>query len=136
MGRPPVIVACVLFIPTSRLCTCDALTRVPPAHPAHDARPQLAVFTSDILGAGTTAHILVELRGARGASGPLELRRAQGAFTRGGSDVFDARVAPDPGDLQLLEVWHDGAGAGPGWHLDRVEVTHRRSGKVSTGLLD
>jgi hypothetical protein len=114
---------------------------------------QITTHTSDIEGAGTSAHVNMVLSGTAGSSGSLDLSRpssithsAQAAalaagsshsangFGRGDVAEFVVRCAP-LGDLQQLVVWHDSSRPQPAWHLAYVEVAELSSGKVcaSTG---
>lgn len=38
---------------------------------------------------------------------------------------------PSAGELNMMEVWHNGSGFGAAWHLDYIEVQTSASGRVS-----
>jgi hypothetical protein len=52
-----------------------------------------------------------------------ESKTNKNKFERGQEDVFDIEAA-DLGKLEKLKIWHDNAGMGAAWHLDKVEVVH------------
>lgn len=113
---------------------------------------QITTHTSNVEGAGTSAHVNMVLSGTAGSSGSLDLSRpssithsaqatglAAGSshsgngFGRGDAAEFVVRCAP-LGDLQQLVVWHDSSGPQPAWHLAYVEVAELNSGKVRVCL--
>lgn len=54
----------------------------------------------------------------------LNLDNAKNNFERNRKDVFVVR-SRDVGLPDRLRIGHDNTGFGPGWHLDRVEVTNK-----------
>lgn len=48
---------------------------------------------------------------------------------QGKANTFKIKTI-DLGDLSELEVWHDGAGFGSGWHLNYIEVRCEATGRV------
>lgn len=88
------------------------------------ARYTVAVQTSDLKGAGTDANVYVVLIGAGGEkTEKLALHAAaHDDFERGQRDVFILEV-PDVGEVEQIEIGHDGTSAKSTWHLDHVEVT-------------
>ncbi|CAD7701203.1 unnamed protein product, partial [Ostreobium quekettii] len=86
------------------------------------------VVTGDVRGAGTDADVFLDLRGAKGTSGPMMLEAAGDVFERGQRDAFRLR-APDVGPLREIEVSHNGKGRGPDWYLDSIELTDESSGR-------
>ncbi|KAI8463909.1 MAG: Lipase/lipooxygenase [Monoraphidium minutum] len=97
---------------------------------------QVTTCTSALPGTATTAAVFIDIAGAAGSSGAIELRppaagaAGGGPFAEGGVSSFALRLAPALGELSTLRVWTDGGGAAAAWHLERVEVAHPRSGKV------
>jgi hypothetical protein len=106
---------------------------------------QITTHTSDVEGAGTSAHVNMVLSGTAGSSSSLDLSHpssishsdkgtgpadgSRSGFGRGDAAAFMVRCAP-LGDLQQLVVWHDSSGPQPAWHLAYVEVAELSSGKV------
>lgn len=84
----------------------------------------VVVQTSDLKGAGTDANVYVVLHGADGKkTDKLELHAAShDDFERAQRDTFTLQV-PDVGEVERIEIGHDGTSVKPAWHLDHVEVT-------------
>jgi len=104
---------------------------------ATDANPEesledydVEVYTSDIRGAGTDANVYCLLHGVIGSSAKLKLPGRLEAFDRGAHDTFTLRGLKGLGSIHKLTIGHDNSGPAPDWHLDRVVVTARRSGKT------
>ncbi len=87
----------------------------PPAEVAYE----VAVFTSDVRGAGTDANVFIELHGDKGSVGQMRLESGANNFERDQCDVFVVKGS-DVGQLQRVVVWHDNNGPGPDWHLQQV----------------
>ena len=65
----------------------------------------------------------ITLFGSNGTnSGKLKLASSKNDFERGNIDTFFKELL-DLGDIPEVEVEHDNAGVGPGWHLQGVVVT-------------
>ncbi|PRW59715.1 lipoxygenase homology domain-containing 1 isoform A [Chlorella sorokiniana] len=95
-------------------------------------RYRLEVQTSDVRKAGTSGSVYVTLTGDICTIGPYQLRNTEAEyFQRGQLDVFEVEGAPDCGRLQQIEVRHDGAGRGNGWHLAWVKATNLTTGAVA-----
>lgn len=77
------------------------------------------VTTSDTSNAGTDANVFFCLYGNKGKSDDVPLENRSDTFERGETDEFKVETA-DVGKPYKLRVWHDNAGRGPGWHLDKV----------------
>jgi hypothetical protein len=85
---------------------------------------EVHVFTSDIKGSGTDANIFCTIYGTNGDTGVRALKDSatnSNKFERGQDDVFNIE-AVDLGKIERLKIWHDNAGMGAAWHLDRVEM--------------
>jgi hypothetical protein len=80
---------------------------------------EVAVYTSDIRGAGTDANVFIELHGDKGSVGQSRLETGANNFERGQCDVFMVKGS-DVGQLQRVVLWHDNGGPGPDWHLQQV----------------
>ena len=84
---------------------------------------KIDVTTSDIRGAGTDANVSITLFGSNGLNtGKVKLGHSKSDFERGNTDTFFTEFL-DLGDIPEVEVEHDNAGVGPGWHLQGVVVT-------------
>ncbi|PIK54821.1 putative lipoxygenase-likey domain-containing protein 1-like [Apostichopus japonicus] len=87
------------------------------------------VTTSDTSNAGTDANVFFCLYGNKGKSDDVPLENRSDTFERGETDEFKVETA-DVGKPYKLRVWHDNAGRGPGWHLDKIvleNVTTKKS---------
>eukprot|EP00048_Salpingoeca_helianthica_P011487 m.165366 g.165366 ORF g.165366 m.165366 type:complete len:558 (+) comp15231_c6_seq5:1553-3226(+) len=85
---------------------------------------RLYVMTGTERGAGTDANVKLILFGECGDSGEHTLAESsthRNKFESGQTDVFEVRCA-DLGRLAKIRVWHDNAGLGASWFLDRIEV--------------
>ncbi|CAG9463240.1 unnamed protein product [Pedinophyceae sp. YPF-701] len=87
----------------------------------------LRFYTSDIAMAGTGANVSITVHGAKQQFGPINISNGKGLFERGQMDEFAVQF-PDVGEIQKVEVSHDGRGLGAGWHLDRVELVRQDTG--------
>lgn len=83
---------------------------------------QVALHTSTLQGAGTTANVWFQLHGSAGSGPPQQVAATPQAFARGSVDAWRCRCR-QLGQLQRLSVWHDNSGAAPDWHLARVVVS-------------
>ncbi|KAH3761318.1 hypothetical protein Pelo_6863 [Pelomyxa schiedti] len=90
-----------------------------PSHPW--ARYIVSTVTGDRRGAGTDANVFVDIKGAEGSTGPRKLEGSGNCFERKNVDKFGIECAAI-GDLQSLDVWHDGSGFGSAWFLDKIIV--------------
>ncbi|MEW5311146.1 MAG: hypothetical protein WDW38_002885 [Sanguina aurantia] len=81
---------------------------------------KIEVVTSDCRGAGTEAHVTVELVGSNGRFGPVALDTPS-AFERAKVDTFVVEGA-DVGILSALVVKSDGTGTRAFWHLEGITV--------------
>lgn len=93
-------------------------------------RYNIAVETSDLPHAGTTANVFLALFGDHGDTGRRLLRCASGeaTFQAGGTDHFVVE-AVHLGAIKRCLVAHDGQTAGTGWHCSRVTVSDSYDGK-------
>eukprot|EP00049_Salpingoeca_infusionum_P008102 m.131391 g.131391 ORF g.131391 m.131391 type:complete len:2461 (+) comp13915_c0_seq1:231-7613(+) len=84
----------------------------------------IRVKTSDMKGAGTDANVTMIMYGAKGDSGEVKLSKSstyRNKFERNHEDVFEHKCL-DLGELERVRIWHDNAGMGASWHLDKIEV--------------
>ncbi|GLC44364.1 hypothetical protein PLESTF_000049800 [Pleodorina starrii] len=84
---------------------------------------RIAVYTSDIRGAGTDANVFIELHGDKGFVGKTTLDSVANNFERGRKDEFVVS-GTDVGELQHIVIGHDNSGVGSAWHMQQVEVFH------------
>ena len=84
-------------------------------------------------GGGTDAGVYCEVMGRYGMSETLAFDRDEHLFERGASDEFTRAIDRDLGELLTMKVWHDGAGWGSAWCLDKVEVQNARSQRTWRG---
>ncbi|KAG2450199.1 hypothetical protein HYH02_000301 [Chlamydomonas schloesseri] len=84
---------------------------------------KVAVYTSDIRGAGTDANVYIEMHGDKAFVGKTNLDTSANNFERGRKDEFEIKGS-DVGELQSIVIGHDNSGVGASWHLQQVEVFH------------
>eukprot|EP00047_Mylnosiga_fluctuans_P014195 m.36272 g.36272 ORF g.36272 m.36272 type:complete len:2392 (+) comp5381_c0_seq2:48-7223(+) len=89
---------------------------------------QVNTFTGDVRYGGTSANVAIILYGDKADSGELPLTGVKNAFDRGKESSF-AVTSAALGELKRVRISHDNSGSGPGWFLERVEVTEMLSGK-------
>ncbi|XP_077943299.1 lipoxygenase homology domain-containing protein 1 [Gasterosteus aculeatus] len=84
---------------------------------------EVCIFTGDMAGAGTDAHVFINIYGENGDTGERYLRNSDNLnkFERRQEDVFIV-TAVDLGSLKKLRIRHDGTRAYSSWYLDRVEI--------------
>ena len=87
------------------------------------------VTTSDERGAGTDASVWIDIHGSKASTSRRRLETSANNFERGQTDTF-AVSAVDLGDLDSIEIGHDGGGRNPlailnaDWHLASIEILH------------
>lgn len=98
---------------------------------------EMTVYTSDMMGAGTSANVYIVLHGSDGATEEVVLadtsKKKKDSFKRGSVDQF-VKELDNVGDLiEKIRIGHDNKGITPGWHLDKVEVRRlKEDGESST----
>lgn len=98
---------------------------------------EMTVFTSDVMGAGTSAHVYIVLYGSDGCTEEIMLadtsKKQKDSFKRGSTDQF-VKELDNVGDvIEKIRIGHDNKGMTPGWHLDKVEVRRLKDdGESST----
>uniref|UniRef100_A0A8B9L468 Lipoxygenase homology domains 1b n=1 Tax=Astyanax mexicanus TaxID=7994 RepID=A0A8B9L468_ASTMX len=85
---------------------------------------ELSVFTGDMMGVGTDAHVFINIYGEKGDTGERPLKKSNNVnkFERGQEDVFSI-TAIDLGVLKKLRIRHTNNQTNSAWYLDRVEIT-------------
>ncbi|KAG1662011.1 hypothetical protein FOA52_009500 [Chlamydomonas sp. UWO 241] len=81
---------------------------------------RVEVTTAEMKGTGTTSSVFLELHGATGRLGPIQLD-APNAFDRGNTDSFDLD-GYDLGQLSKAVISIDGQGLRPLWNLEHLLV--------------
>ncbi|MEW5311148.1 MAG: hypothetical protein WDW38_002887 [Sanguina aurantia] len=108
---------------------------------------RIEVQTSDIFGAGSGAHVSLNIFGSDGSTGGLQLVQTPplpgtggfscsssscgpggSAFRRNQLDVFVKKGLTDVGTPTQIELEHDSHGLGSGWHVSWVRVTNTTTG--------
>eukprot|EP00873_Tetraselmis_striata_P044032 jgi/Tetstr1/464296/TSEL_009098.t1 len=115
-----------------RACAGLGYVLEPLCHSGEDGYRELKMvfYTSDIVHAGTSAAVSVQLQGSAGDSEVLALGNGHTNFPRGGVDEF-RRSVRDLGRITSVVVSHDGTGLGQGWHLEVLEITDLGTNQVS-----
>jgi len=94
----------------------------------HITHYKVIVFTGQQKGSGTDAAVDVTLHGEHGLSGPWRLDRSfHDDFERGKIDTFVIEAA-ELGELQHIEIGHDGKHRGSSWYLETVFVRDELNG--------
>lgn len=98
---------------------------------------EITVYTSDVMGAGTSANVYVVLYGSDCATEEVILadtaKKKKDSFKRGSVDQF-VKELDNVGDvIEKIRIGHDNKGITAGWHLDKVEVRRLKDdGETST----
>jgi len=129
-GQKPLVFDCDDWLDSSAGDGQTSRTLFP--HGSGDAKGRLCrykveVLTSDLRGAGTDANVWIDLLGETSRSGKRPLETSRNNFERGREDVFHLETV-DLGRLLQIDIGHDNAGLGGGWHLAQVGVTNEKSG--------
>ncbi|XP_077979376.1 polycystin-1-like [Glandiceps talaboti] len=82
---------------------------------------EITVKTGMRRGAGTSAHVGINMYGEHGKSGTRHLSKA-GAFVRNSLDMFLVATDTHLGDIWKIRIWHDNTGLNPCWYLSRVMI--------------
>ncbi|XP_029436484.1 lipoxygenase homology domain-containing protein 1 [Rhinatrema bivittatum] len=91
-------------------------------------RYEVIVVTGCEKGSGTDAHVSITIFGSNGDSGKHALKqKTKNLFERGKTNRFYLETL-DLGELKKVKIEHDNSGLGPGWLLERVEVTNTANG--------
>ncbi|KAF5837533.1 hypothetical protein DUNSADRAFT_4226 [Dunaliella salina] len=94
---------------------------------------RVTAMTSDIKGAGTDANVFISLCGEQDGKevwGPSQrLEGSKNNFERSQVDTFLLKKQKSLGELKKIKIGHDNHGAGPGWHLDHVEIWDDATGQ-------
>jgi len=85
------------------------------------------VTTGNLRGAGTDANVYINITGANGDTGKVNLAGGRNSFEKGSIDIFGV-YAVDLGEISQIEVGHDGKGWFSGWYLERVKVRNELTG--------
>lgn len=88
---------------------------------------RLTYFTGGQMAGGTDARVYTELIGADGTSEALVMDGDKALFERKSQDTFTRAVTAKVGELQKVNVWHDGSGKE--WNLEKLLVEHVASGR-------
>ena len=78
----------------------------------------VSIATGNKIYAGTDAMVSMEVVGTWGRA-THTFEQSKNLFQKGKTDRFLVRV-PECGNLQSVRLWHDGAGFGSDWFVDRV----------------
>ncbi|KAK5900382.1 hypothetical protein CgunFtcFv8_025344 [Champsocephalus gunnari] len=79
----------------------------------------VSVFTADMKGSGTDAHVFLNIFGETGDTGERRLDSDKDNFERGSEDKFTIE-APNLGRLRKITIGHNNRGSSAGWFLDKV----------------
>ncbi|XP_071359441.1 polycystin-1 isoform X3 [Trachinotus anak] len=88
---------------------------------------EVQVKTGWSRGAGTTAHVGINLYGRESRSGHRHLD-SRGAFSRNALDIFHIAMDTSLGSIWKIQIWHDNKGLSPAWMLQYVLVKDLHTG--------
>ena len=83
------------------------------------------------MGAGTDANVFLIMYGEKGQSGKLKLRQPtnnKDPFEKGKKDIFKLMTS-NIGDINKINISHDGSGPGAGWYVESIEVKNLSNNK-------
>ncbi|KAK5878421.1 hypothetical protein CesoFtcFv8_023828 [Champsocephalus esox] len=83
----------------------------------------VSVFTADMKGSGTDAHVFLNIFGETGDTGERRLDSDKDNFERGSEDKFTIE-APNLGRLRKITIGHNNRGSSAGWFLDKARSIH------------
>ncbi|XP_061844132.2 polycystin-1 [Nerophis lumbriciformis] len=78
-------------------------------------------------GAGTTAHVGINLYGREGRTGHRHLDSRE-AFARNALDIFHIATDTSLGSVWKIRIWHDNKGLSPSWMVQYVLVKDLQTG--------
>ncbi|XP_071795423.1 lipoxygenase homology domain-containing protein 1-like [Asterias amurensis] len=84
---------------------------------------EVRITTSDKRGAATDARVYIVMYGGKkGEETSGKIWLDEGKFGRGRTDVCNVEIGTMLSPLSRIDIGHDNAGAGAGWHLDKVVI--------------
>ncbi|XP_029354299.1 polycystin-1 isoform X2 [Echeneis naucrates] len=89
---------------------------------------EIQVKTGWSRGAGTSAHVGINLYGRESRSGHRHLD-SRGAFSRNTLDIFHIATDTSLGSVWKIQIWHDNKGLSPAWMLQYVLVKDLHTGR-------
>ncbi|KAL5111456.1 Lipoxygenase homology domain-containing protein 1 [Taenia crassiceps] len=101
---------------------------VMPSKKTTDANWQVEVYTSNLVGAGTSARVYMTLYGDRGKTDEICLNETLTSnrnilFQQSSRNTFKLNL-PRIGIPYKMRIRHDGTGHSPNWHLEKVVLQH------------
>lgn len=97
----------------------------------------LNIYTSNRPDAGTDANVKISLFGTGDKKiGSTLLNNSHNNFEKGDIDTFTISSPQSIGPLSKIEISHDGSGAGPDWHLNKILISDVISGKHWSFMAD
>ncbi|CAL8070988.1 unnamed protein product [Calicophoron daubneyi] len=95
------------------------------------------VYTGKDTGAGTDAHVSIQLYGEKESTGVLPLNESRNEagskktnkFENGSLDIFTVK-AINVGPLKKIRIGHDSTGVDPSWQLDHLEIAAPKLNRV------
>ncbi|VDK21875.1 unnamed protein product [Taenia asiatica] len=111
-----------------------------PSKKATDANWQVEVYTSNLVGAGTSARVYATLYGDQGKTDEICLNETLTSnrnilFEQGSCNTFKLNL-PSIGIPYKVRVRHDGTGHSPSWHLEKVVLQHLSTKKTYSFTCD
>jgi lipoxygenase homology domain-containing protein 1 len=83
------------------------------------------------MGAGTDSNVFLILYGEKGQSGKLRLKNSTtnaNPFEKGKKDTFKV-ITSNIGDINKINISHDGSGPGAGWYVESIQVNNLTNNK-------
>ncbi|CAF0922726.1 unnamed protein product, partial [Brachionus calyciflorus] len=86
----------------------------------------ISVLTADKMGAGTDANVFINIHGTKGETGKIQLESSstnKNPFEKGKLDIFQSK-SRNVGEINKINISHDGKGTGAGWFCEKVVIKH------------
>ncbi|KFP35081.1 Polycystic kidney disease and receptor for egg jelly-related protein, partial [Chlamydotis macqueenii] len=104
---------------------------LPDNDPFDKVRYLVTLYTGSRWGAGTKAHVFLQLIGQNGTSDVHCLWHPHfPSFQQGSIDCFLLATKKDLGDICSFRVWHNNTGPSPSWFLSRAKVENMSTRKT------
>ena len=93
-----------------------------------DTTYRCEIKTGDRAKSGTDARVCIQLIGANGLTGEIQLdHQNYDDFRKGVVDSFEW-IGRDIGWVNSIRLFHDNSGDGPGWYVDYVKLGYKNLG--------
>ena len=119
------------MVKKSNFCFQTSPTRQLPTSSSNTYEYEITVATGIWWNSGTTAKVAMEIYGAEGSTGIIQLGTEVGSddslFHRGSSEVFVLTVDKSLGFIHGVRVGHDNSGTSPSWFLEDIVIMDKQT---------